>query len=195
VGSASRSSRTLGAGSVAAVAVTAAVMLLGCTTSNGGGMSPSASGQVRVSGPARTSLLEPGDEVPSFSAPALGGGRLEWKAFRGSPVVLALWASWCPHCQQELPILAEMAGDFPDVRLVTIVCAVGRGEPSPDRFMKDRGLTFPVAVDDKDDTLALAFGIRYFPTVYFVNSDGKILRALEGEIEESTLRTLFEAVT
>ena len=177
------------------VAVIGAVMLLGCATGNDGGMGPSAPGQVRVSGPARTSLLEPGEAVPSFSAPALGGGGVNWRTFRGHPVVLALWASWCPHCQLELPVLAKMAEEFPDVRLVTIVCAVGRESgPLPDEYMRDHKLTFPVAIDDEDSTLALAFGIRYFPTVYFVNSDGVVLRAVEGQLATSTLRALFEEV-
>ncbi|MEW6058680.1 MAG: TlpA disulfide reductase family protein [Actinomycetota bacterium] len=182
-------------GGVAAVAVTCGVMLLGCATDNGGSTGTSGSGRVRVAGPARTSLFEPGEEVPSFSAPALGGGRIEWETYRGRPVVLVLWMLSCPHCRAELPVLASVAKDFTNVALVAITCGIGQGElSSVEEYMEDGGLTFPVAVDDESDTLARAFGIRYVPTIYFVESDGRVFRVVEGESPEATLRGLFEAL-
>jgi peroxiredoxin len=160
-----------------------------------GGTGPAAPGQVQVSGPARPAPLAIGDRVPAFSAPRLGGGRVSWSEYSGSPVVLALWAPWCPHCQTELPILAKLAGQFPNVRLITIASAIGeRSGPSPDEFVEDHHLTFPVAIDDANGLLARAFGLRYFPTVYFVSSDGTVLRVLEKAAPASTLRTLFAAV-
>lgn len=186
--------RTLTYASAVAVAVVlAGMVLLGRIL--GGGTGPAAPGQVQVSGPARPAPLAIGDRVPAFSAPRLGGGRVSWSEYQGSPVVLALWAPWCPHCQTELPALADLSRQFPNVRLVTIASAIGkRSGPSPDEFMEDHRLTFPVAIDDANGLLARAFGLRYFPTVYFVNSDGTVLRVLEKAAPTSTLRTLFGAV-
>jgi thiol-disulfide isomerase/thioredoxin len=185
--------RTRAIGAVAGVAVAGLFMFMVYGGQKAG--TPSAPGQVRVMGPSRTSLLGIGEEVPSFNAPALGGGRVNWRVYGGRPVVLALWASWCQHCQKELPVLAKVAEDFPEVDLVTIVSAVGtQAGPSPEEYMKGHGLTFPVAIDDEAATLAQAFGVESFPTLYFVTDDGKVLRGLTGELSEGTLRTLFAAV-
>jgi peroxiredoxin len=182
---------------VTVLAVTAIVLVAGVISliGEGGSGTPSPPGQVHVSGPPRARMLRPGDEIPSFSAPALGGGHLDWSSYTGHAVVLALWASWCPHCQSELPILAKVAEDFPGVDLVTVTSAVGREPgPTPAEFMNDHGLTFPVAVDDERGTLARALGLEYFPTLYFVSSDGTVARAVYGDTPEATLRTLFEAL-
>ncbi|HZP90934.1 MAG TPA: redoxin domain-containing protein, partial [Actinomycetota bacterium] len=115
--------RTLTYASMGAVAaVLAGMVLVGRLL--GGGTGPAAPGQVQVSGPPRPVPLAIGDRVPAFSAPRLGGGRVSWSEYQGAPVVLALWAPWCPHCQTELPILADLARQFPDVRLVTIASAI-----------------------------------------------------------------------
>lgn len=177
-------------------AVLAAAVVLAASIGGTGSGRPAAPGEVQVSGPARTGLLAEGERVPGFSAPALGGGRIDWGDYAGQPVVLALWASWCPHCQTELPVLAATVAAFPNVRLVTITTSIGqRPGPSPAEYMKERHLDFPVAVDDAKGTLARAFGLQYFPTLYFVRSDGTVMRALEGEVPASDLRTLLGALS
>lgn len=178
-----------------AVVLAAAVALAASIGGTGSGR-PAAPGEVEVSGPARTALLAEGERVPGFSAPALGGGRIDWGDYAGRPVVLALWASWCPHCQTQLPVLAETVAAFPNVRLLTITTSIGQATgPSPAEYMKERHLDFPVAVDDAEGTLARAFGLQYFPTLYFVRSDGTVMKALDGEVPASDLRTLLASLS
>ena len=159
--------------------------------SQGSGV-PAPAGSVHVSGAPRSELLAPGTPIPGFSAPALGGGEISWSDYAGSPVVLAIWASWCPHCQAELPRLDAVVDQFPAVRMLTITTAIGeRRGPSPAGFMKDQGLDFPVARDDAKHTLLEAFGVQVFPTFYLVSSDSTVVRSIEGETDEGTLRTLI----
>ena len=182
--------RSLGYGFGAVVLVVAAVVIL--NSSGHGNGRPAPPGSVRVSGAPRSELLAEGTPVPAFSAPGLVGGAVDWSGYEGSPAVLAIWASWCTHCQAELPRLASVMESYPTVKLLSITTYVGeRPGPSPAQFMKDAGLTFPVALDDANHTLANAFGIQGFPTIYFVNSDGAIMRVLDGEVDDATLRTLI----
>jgi thiol-disulfide isomerase/thioredoxin len=180
----------------AAVVAVVLVVVVMVTVGKGSGK-PSPPGSVTVSGPARDRTIPKGEQIPSFSAPALsGGGRVDWSAFAGKKVVLPIWASWCPHCQAELPVLSRVVGGYPGVSLVSITSAVGQEPgPSPQRYMKDHGLAFPVAVDDADATLSRAFGLQFFPTVYFVNSDGTVASVRTGEVSEADLRTLIGALT
>lgn len=166
-------------GFAALVAVLVAVAVL----TSGGSGEPSPTGAVsiaRSSGP----MLQAGDAVPDFSAPSLdGAGDVKWADFVGEPTVLAVWAPWCSHCQAELPRLSAAIEGHPAVQLVTITTAIGDNPgPSPQGYLDSKGLDFVVAVDDEDKTLMQGLGVTSFPTVYFVGSDGNVVRAEQGEI-------------
>ena len=175
-----------------------AVAVVLVTTGDGGsgggsgGVGPAAPGQVRVTGGPHDGLLSPGEEIPLFSAPEMNGGRVSWTQYEGTPTVLAVRAPWCPHCQVELPVLARVAADFPGVELVSVATQINaRPGPTVDGYMRDNGLTFQVALDDARGTLGAALGISVFPTVYYVNSQGVVEQATEGEVDEATLRSLL----
>jgi thiol-disulfide isomerase/thioredoxin len=106
-------------------------------------------------------------------------------------VVLAVWAPWCPHCQAELPVLAAVTTEFPKVSLVSVATAVDPSGPTPMQYMQATGLDFPVALDDSAGTLAQAFGIRGFPTIFFVGADGSIRAVHEGEMSAADLRSVL----
>jgi thiol-disulfide isomerase/thioredoxin len=153
---------------------------------------PSAVGEVTTDGPVRAEPLAAGEAVPEFSAPGVGGGTVRWSDGTGGPVVLSVWAPWCPHCQVELPLLNEVMRGFTDVGFMTIVTSIG-DSPGPDagEFLAENGITAPTAIDDGEGTLARAFGIRAFPTLYFIASDGTVVQELEGEVDEATLREII----
>jgi thiol-disulfide isomerase/thioredoxin len=152
------------------------------------GVGPSDRVAVVAAGPARSEPLARGDSVPEFSAPGLHGGTVSWEVFSNQPTLLAVWAPWCPHCQVELPILDRVMRDHPEVGFVTLVTAVGdRPGPTPEAYMADHGLSFPVAVDDDQGTIARALGVPGFPMLYFVASDGTVRFAASGEVDEATL--------
>lgn len=177
----------------------AVVVVLGVILLMGGGndRTPIAAdaGTVRVDGPPRDQPLQEGEPVPDFRAPGLSGGTVAWGDYAGRPAVLAVWASWCPHCQVELPILDRAMREFPQVGFVTVVTAIGaQPGPTPEEYMRQQGLDFPVAVDDAQGTLGAALGIRAFPTTYFVRSDGTVAMYVEGRVDEATLRGIVAAL-
>jgi uncharacterized membrane protein YphA (DoxX/SURF4 family)/thiol-disulfide isomerase/thioredoxin len=152
--------------------------------------------QVSVSGAARTEPLPTGSTLPDFSAPGLFGGTVSWSDYRGTPAVLVLWAPWCPDCRDELPLVAQVAGAFPSVRLVGIVTAAGElPGPTPEGFMRSHHLTFPVALDATDDRLGDAFGVQGYPTIYYVRADGTVAQVTVGAVPEATVRSAIQAVS
>jgi thiol-disulfide isomerase/thioredoxin len=139
-------------------------------------------------------MLAAGDEVPDFEAPALeGGGTISWTDYEGAPTVLSIWAPWCPHCQAELPRLAGAVDARPGVQLVTVTTAYGvQPGPTPPEYMADEGLSFPVGVDDDDQTLLTGFGVESFPTTYYVASDGTVVGATTGELQPEELDAILD---
>ena len=160
----------------------------------GGGGEPAAPDQVTVDGPARSAPLQAGEPIPNFTAPGIGGGTIEWSLHSGeAPILLAVWAPWCPHCQVEMPVLAEVAKDYPGVHVMTLVTSIG-DQPGPDplAFMQDNAISFETAVDDGDETIMHALGVQGFPTMYAVDPDGVVVQAWSGEVGEQGLRDAFE---
>jgi thiol-disulfide isomerase/thioredoxin len=139
-------------------------------------------------------MLAAGEAIPDFEAPALSGGdTIRWADVEGSPTVLAIWAPWCPHCQAELPRLSAAVDERPGVQLVTVATAFGQAPgPTPPEYMRDEGLSFPVAVDDADQTLLSGFGVESFPTTYYVASDGTVVTATTGELQEAELAAILD---
>jgi thiol-disulfide isomerase/thioredoxin len=183
----------LGGIALVAVVVLAVVAFMGGSEEEGTG--PSTTGAVVAGGPDRTEPLAPGDAVPAFSAPGLDGGTVAWNDYAGAPALLAVWAPWCPHCQVELPLLDEVMGEYPGVGFVTVVTAIDQQPgPAPDVYMRENGLSFPVAVDDDAGTIARALGIQAFPTLYFVSSDGTVAQAATGEMDEAALREALDSL-
>ncbi len=199
----------LGGVALIAVVVLTVLALMGGGDDGAGAVriQPVAAGQVSTSGSARTEPLAAGETAPSFSAPGFrvvadaDSGDLvvqrqpvAWEP--GGPTVISVWAPWCPHCQVELPVLSRVMQDFPNVDFVTVVTSIDQS-PGPDAgaFLKQNGITAPTAIDDVDGTLAQAFGIRGFPTLYFIGSDGAVVQELEGEVDEATLRELIGSLS
>ena len=196
---------------LAATAIVAVVFVLSSgllgPDSGAGPIKASAARDVSVAGPARSDPLAVGDEVPSFSAPGfrmvMTGSRarirrdpFDWATYAGSPTVLSIWASWCPHCQRELPLLADAVAGTPNVRLVTIVTSIGAHPgPTPSQYLAEQDLTFPVAIDDAEGTIAHAFGVEVFPTLYFVDASGAVTYASEGEVSSDVLRQQLERLS
>lgn len=157
-----------------------------------GGTEPSPAGSVTIAR-ASGAQLQVGEAIPEWSAPSLdGSGTMTWSSYVGTPTVLAIWAPWCPHCQVELPRLSAAVDARPEIQLVSITTAIDQGTETPDGYMDDNDLSFPVAVDDAAATLSKGLGVGSFPTTYFVDSSGNVVQATTGEIDEATLATILD---
>lgn len=71
----------------------------------------------------------------------------------GDPLLLVVWAPWCPHCQAELPRVAAASAAHPEVRVVSVATAEGQ-VPGPSVASIAEDLPFPVGVDDRAGTVA-----------------------------------------
>ena len=129
--------------------------------------------------------------APDFQLPSLDGQTINLSDFRGKPVLLNFWATWCGPCELEMPFLQEIYEDEEWSEKGLVMLAVDIGEP-PARvkdFMERLGLSFTVLLDIDQD-VALKYNIRAIPTTFFIDKDGIIQETKIGaftgkaEIEE-----------
>jgi cytochrome c biogenesis protein CcmG/thiol:disulfide interchange protein DsbE len=118
---------------------------------------------------------DPGDIAPAFTAPAYAGAApISLARFRGHPVVLNFWASWCPPCRAEMPTLEAAYRTYRD-RGVVVVGIDGATDtwPSSRAFLASRGVTYPVGRDEQGN-VARAYRVAAFPTTFFIRADGRV---------------------
>ncbi|MEV6306266.1 TlpA disulfide reductase family protein [Actinoplanes sp. NPDC051861] len=111
-------------------------------------------------------------EVPEVSLPCFtGGGEVRMPALR-RPVVINIWASWCPPCRDELPVFQGLA-DRAEDRFTVIGVDSGDGRDAAASFATDRAVDFPTLFDP-ERRFAGALGAATLPVTVFVNPDGEM---------------------
>jgi peroxiredoxin len=124
-------------------------------------------------------LLREGSRAPDFQLPRLDGGEaVLHDLVANGPLLLAFFKVNCPVCQLTFPFLERLhtAGTIP-------IYGISQNDADDTReFDKRFGITFPMLLDREDDgfTASNAFGISSVPTLFLVERDGTVSRAIEG---------------
>jgi len=118
---------------------------------------------------------EIGNLAPDFQLNNLNGQPVSLSDFRGKPVLVNFWASWCPPCRSEMPFIQDISVDknWAEEGLVVLAIDIGESASTVRAFVKDEGLTFPVLLDTTWD-VSFEYYILSIPTTYFIDREGII---------------------
>lgn len=106
--------------------------------------------------------------VAQYSGETVAVGDFSLASYRGKPVVVNLFGSWCPPCNDEAPDLARFAEEHPEAQVIGIACQ--DTQSAAEGFMTKYGLSYPLVVDD--GSLVGEFGVGAFPTTVFYDDEG-----------------------
>ena len=115
--------------------------------------------------------------------------------FKGKKTVYVAWASWCPDCQQELPILNELRKEYQDTIEFVPVNLLVKGE-TPEKaqaFLKEKGLEFNY-YSDKEKSFQKALEIHSIPTMIFVDQEGKIKNVIDEVKDKATIEEVLKTL-
>lgn len=134
-----------------------------------------------------------GKPAPSFSLREVGTGRtIDIAQFRGKPVIINFWATWCGPCWEEHPVLVAGARNHADVQFVGVVFQ--DTEEKIRGFLDERGSSYPTVVDDRGKT-AIAYGVAGVPETFFLDANGVIVAKYSGPLSSSDLEQELRKVT
>jgi peroxiredoxin len=157
-----------------------------------------------ILGPAPSEGLRPGQLAPEFTVARGDGSTFQLTDLDGRPVRLAdlrgkavwinFWASWCPPCQSETPVLRDIAERYKDRGLVVVGVSVQETNNDDVRAYAERyQLGYTVAPDFSGDIFRL-YRLYALPTQFFVGPDGGIRSVVLGAMNETSASAQIEAI-
>jgi thiol-disulfide isomerase/thioredoxin len=144
------------------------------------------------------------DPAVGQAAPTLVGEDFSGKKVTigddGRAKAIMFVAHWCPHCQKEVPIVANYVKDSglpTGVELFVVPTSTSSAAPNypPSTWLENAGMgNVPTLVDDDHNTAHTAYGSGGFPNLVLVDKDGKVAARFSGELGEDSYPILFDAL-
>ena len=127
--------------------------------------------------------IETGDRtVPVFTYRTLDGGEVTAEQLHGKVVLVNFWATWCPPCKVEMPLLQQMAERHDAAGLVVLGLSRDLGPPEEVRaFLAERSITYPNAIVGSEAERAFG-GVRGYPTSFLLDRSGRIRHKAMGPL-------------
>ncbi len=145
----------------------------------------------REAGAPAAAATEPAAAVPApeFSLNDLQGNTVTLSALRGRVVVIDFWATWCPPCEFQIPVLSALADAHRGEPVDVIGISVDTDGPEVVRaYAEEHGVRYTILLGS--EALARDFGAPGFPALIVVSPDGKIHSRHVGLIEQAELESI-----
>jgi thiol-disulfide isomerase/thioredoxin len=140
----------------------------------------------------------PPQPAAAFSLPVLGaaGQHMSLSEYAGKPVIINFWASWCPPCQQETPLLASW---YKQQHGKVVLLGLDENDTASDalKFAHAKGVTYPLGFDP-NVIVAPKYGVDALPQTFFLNAKHQIVDHVVGGVTTASLNkglALMDAAT
>ncbi len=134
-------------------------------------------------------VTEENRPAPAWAVQLNDGRTLTSEQIRGKVVLVNYWATWCPYCLKEMPVIEEFWQDHRDKGFEVLAVSVDDPPEKVAQYMKDHGYAFPAA--PMDPSVYAAFGrADSIPTSFVVDAEGTIRHKIDGQVHYPRLEKL-----
>lgn len=132
-----------------------------------------------------------GHLAPDFTLPTIFGEAHTLSDYRGQPVVLNFWASWCGPCRVEMPFFERAQMKYNGR---ATILGVNQGESAAviRDFHARQPVSYPLLVDD-DNAVNLRYAVNSLPTTIFLDADGVVREVIVGIVNQAVLEDRIES--
>lgn len=126
-----------------------------------------------------------GDAIPDLRIFNLDGQELRLNELAdGRPLVINLWATWCPPCRREMPMLMDFEGDY---RVQILLINQGESLLAVERYLTDQQLTFTLPLIDPEQNAMNHFAAPGLPATLFYSAEGQLVDRHFGELSRAQI--------
>lgn len=104
----------------------------------------------------------------------------------GKPTVINLWASWCPPCHREMPVLHQAQQDYPDIHFVML--NQGETTDTVQDYLRQHRFNFQHVLFDPQGDMATQMNMYGLPSTLFFSAQGQLVHRHMGELTQPMLR-------
>ena len=130
--------------------------------------------------------------LPDISLRTMQGEAINIQDYKGKPLVVNLWATWCPPCRREMPVLQKAQSQYPDIQFVFV--NQGEGVQEVSRFLSGEGLELSHSLMDVHTITGAIVGSHALPTTLFYDAEGKLQNNHLGELSEASIKHALQSI-
>lgn len=129
--------------------------------------------------------------APDFVLSDLAGQQIALSELRGKVVLVNIWATWCPPCRAELPMIEEAQRRYGERGFVVLAVNQAEERALVADFMREYGLSFPVLLDS-DGAVSRLYATQALPSSFFIDRQGVIRTLYRGPLTQSVMAGVIE---
>ncbi|MCH7652950.1 MAG: TlpA family protein disulfide reductase [Chloroflexi bacterium] len=134
----------------------------------------------------RSGFTRIGKPAPEFKLSLFDGGEVDLATYRGKPIVINFWASWCVPCRQEAPILERLWRSYREEGVQFVGVDIQDAEVDSLRYLREFDITYPNGLDT-DGRITVDYGVIGIPVTFFINRQGIVVRRWVGAVSETRM--------
>ncbi|MBI5049515.1 MAG: TlpA family protein disulfide reductase [Nitrospirae bacterium] len=119
-----------------------------------------------------------GTKAPDFTLKDISGKDISLSSFKGRPVLLNFWATWCPYCREERPLLNSLYKEYKNKGLIIVAVSTDKSAQKVKDYLKKIPMEFTLLIDNRKT--AELYGVYALPTSFLLNRDGVIKQKFMG---------------
>ena len=121
--------------------------------------------------------------APDRTLPKLGGGEGSLAEYKGKPLVVNFWASWCGPCKDEAPALERAQKRLARAGGTVVGVTVNDSSPDSQAFIDEMKVTYP-SLRDVEDELGKDFGRTGVPETFVIDRQGRVVALNRGQVDD-----------
>jgi len=130
-----------------------------------------------------------------FTLKDMNGKDVNLASFRGRPIILNFWATWCGPCKAEIPALIELTDQYKAQQLTVLGVSVDDSPEELRQFAAEYKMNYPVLVGLGHDTFQEQYdAVLMVPITWFIKPDGTVLKKHQGPASKSWLEAQVKAM-
>lgn len=134
--------------------------------------------------------------APDFTVLDASGNEVQLSDYKGKPVVLNFWATWCYYCKVEMPDFDKAYEKYPEVQFLMVNATDGVQETmeSAEEYISQEGFGFDVFFDTQLDAVN-TYHVTGFPSTFFIDKNGNLVTRSNGMLDFETLEKGIKMIT